>query len=210
VPIWFDSPSSSYGHVAVYVGGGRMVTTHASTNKIGEDSVATWVNDYGYRLLGWSDDINGVTIPHGDDGDDDKVSVPDVETDGVWGSGTTKQRQALLTNSGHYDGPRDGEVSHQNPAWEKKNPGLGSGWDWDSGYKAHDGSKTIRADQQRLAKKKGADGKPLYRGAIDGLAGEEYFRAIQREQGTTVDGVISRPSKVVKAMQADGNKGHLA
>jgi GH25 family lysozyme M1 (1,4-beta-N-acetylmuramidase) len=150
--------------------------------------------------------------PDPDDGDDDggHVKVPTVEVDGVWGSGTTKQRQALLTNAGWYDGPLDGVVSYQNPYWKDRNPGLGSGWDWDSGYKSKDGSKTIRGDQRRLAKIKGKDGQPLYRGAVDGLAGEDYFRAIQREQQTTVDGVVSRPSKAVKAMQTDGNKGRLS
>lgn len=209
VPIFLDKPSSQYGHVAVYVGGGRMVTTHASTNKIGEDSVSTWVHDYGYTILGWSEDLNGVLIPtddadHSGGSDDGKVKVPDVSTDGIWGSGTTKQRQALLTNAGRYDGPLDGVVSHQNPHWKSANPGLGSGWDWEDDYKGKGGSKTIKADQQRLAKA------GHYKGTVDGLAGPEYFKALQREQGTTVDGVVSRPSKVVKAMQTDGNAGRLS
>jgi lysozyme len=215
VPIFLDKSSSEYGHVAVYVGGGRMVTTHASTNKIGEDSVSTWTSDYGYHILGWSEDLNGVLIPDDDGGSSSggsggSVKVPDVTVDGVWGSGTTKQRQALLTNAGRYSGPLDGEVSHQNPYWRDRNPGLGSGWDWDEDYKGKGGSKTIKADQTRLSKIKGSDGKPLYRGAIDGLAGEDYFTAVQREQRTTVDGVVSRPSSMVKAMQTDGNAGRLS
>jgi lysozyme len=215
VPIFFDSSSSEYGHVAVYVGGGKMVTTHESTNKIGQDSVSTWVNDYGYHILGWSEDLNGVMIPddsgnHTDGSDDKPIGVPKVDADGVWGSGTTTQRQTILTNMGLYSGSIDGVVSNQNPYWKSKNPGLTSGWDWDSSYKGKGGSKTIKADQQRLAKIKGKDGKPLYGGSIDGLAGEDYFRALQKEQQTTVDGVVSHPSKMVKAMQADGNKGKIS
>lgn len=144
------------------------------------------------------------------DPDDDDKTVPKVEVDGVWGSGTTKQRQTILHNMGLYSGAIDGTLDHQNPYWRDRNPGLGSGWGWDSNYKGKGGSSTIRADQTRLAKKKGKDGKPLYSGAIDGLAGEDYFRALQKEQQTTVDGVVSRPSKMVKAMQTDGNAGKIA
>lgn len=216
VPIFLDKASSEYGHVAVYAGGGKMVTTHESTNKIGEDSVSQWVNEYGYTILGWSDDLNGVTIPDDSgnntdgDGGDTELTVPDVGVDGVWGSGTTRQRQTILTNMGLYKGTIDGVVSNQNPYWKSKNPGLTSGWDWDSSYKGKGGSKTIKADQQRLAKLKGKDGKPLYSGSIDGLAGEDYFRALQKEQQTTVDGVVSHPSKMVKAIQSDGNKGEIS
>jgi len=151
---------------------------------------------------GSGSDTSGDTSPD--------VKVPDVSVDGVWGSGTTKQRQALLTNAGWYDGPVDGVVSDQNPYWRDRNPGLGSGWDWQAGYKSTDGSKTIRADQRRLAKLKGKDGKPVYQGAVDGLAGDDYFRAVQREQQTPVDGVVSRPSSMVTAIQKDGNAGRLS
>lgn len=216
VPIFLDKSSSEYGHVAVYVGDGYMISTHASTNKIGKDAVSTWVNDYGYKVLGWTEDLNGVLIPNDDDHTDSggsggsDVKVPDVSVDGIWGSGTTKQRQALLTNSGHYGGAIDGTIDHQNPAWQEDNPGLGSGWGWDHDYKGKGGSSTVKADQTRLSKIKGSDGKPLYRGSIDGLAGPDYFSAIQREQKTTVDGEVSRPSKMVKAIQSDGNAGRLS
>lgn len=61
VPIFLDKPGSTYGHVAVYVGGGKMVTTRASTNRIHLDSVALW-KSWGWRVLGWSEDINGVRV----------------------------------------------------------------------------------------------------------------------------------------------------
>lgn len=61
VPIWLDRPGSTYGHVAVYVGGGQMVTTRSSTNRIHLDSVALW-KSWGWRVLGWSEDINGVRV----------------------------------------------------------------------------------------------------------------------------------------------------
>jgi hypothetical protein len=209
VPIFLDKSSSEYGHVAVYTGNGRMVTTHASTNKIGEDAVSTWVNDYGYHVLGWTEDLNGVLIP--DDSSSSGSSGSDsVKVDGIWGSGTTRQRQTILKNMGLYSGAVDGELDHQNPYWREENPGLTSGWNWEKSYKGKGGSSTIKADQKRLSKIKGSDGKPLYSGTIDGLAGEGYFTALQKEQHTTVDGVVSKPSQLVKAMQTDGNAGDIA
>jgi hypothetical protein len=199
VPIFLDKSTSQYGHVAVYAGGGQMVTTHESTNKIGQDDVSLWTSQYGYKILGWTEDLNGVLIP--DDTDD---GVPSTGVDGVWGTGTTRQRQSLLADKGLYSGKIDGTLDHQNPAWRDENPGLTEGWGWDSGYKGKGGSSTIRADQQRLAKA------GHYSGDVDGLAGPEYFKAIQREQQTPVDGVVDHPSTMVKAMQTDGNKGKLS
>ena len=167
---------------------------------------------YGDRAA-WAAFASGGSTPKPDPApapDPDPVKVPQVDVDGVWGSGTIKQRQVLLTNAGLYSGARDGTFDHQNPAWKDPNPGLGSGWGWDSSYKGKGGSSTIRADQARLAKLTGKDGRPLYQGAVDGLAGPEYFKALQREHQTPVDGVIGRPSKVVKAMQTAGNRGELA
>lgn len=202
VPIFLDKSSSQYGHVAVYAGGGKMVTTHESTNKIGQDAVSLWTSDYGYKVLGWTEDLNGILIP--DDSGADNSGAAGVSVDGVWGSGTTRQRQQLLADLGLYSGKIDGTLDHQNPAWADDNPGLTSGWGWDKSYKGKGGSSTIKADQGRLAKA------GLYTGEKDGLAGPEYFKAIQREQQTPVDGQVSHPSKMVKAMQSDGNKGKLS
>lgn len=184
VPIWFDSPESSHGHVAVYVGDGRMITTHASTNTIGNDAVSQWIG-WGYRLLGWSDDINGVTIPSGDD---NKPSGG-LTVDGIWGSSTTKRIQQVLGTDYH-----DGEVSRQNKKWKGDNPGLTSGWEWlSSGYS--EGSQTIEAIQERVGAK------------VDGLIGPATIKAMQEHFGTTVDGVVSHPSKMVEAMQKRLNDG---
>lgn len=62
VPIFFSKPGHPYGHVGLYLGGGKMATTHASTNKTGVDKVSTWTGSYGYHLLGWTEDLNGVTV----------------------------------------------------------------------------------------------------------------------------------------------------
>lgn len=59
-PIYFSG--SKYGHIAIYLGNGMMRTTHGSTNRIGNDRVSAWAG-YGFRLLGWTEDINGYRIP---------------------------------------------------------------------------------------------------------------------------------------------------
>ena len=61
-PIYLDRPSSKYGHIAIYVGGGRMATTNASTNRTSVTPISTWTGSYGYRMLGWSEDVNGVRV----------------------------------------------------------------------------------------------------------------------------------------------------
>lgn len=60
-PLFFAPNGSPYGHVAIYAGNGLMRTTNSSTNTIQTASVQAWVNA-GYRLLGWTEDLNGVKI----------------------------------------------------------------------------------------------------------------------------------------------------
>lgn len=61
-PIFLSHPKSRYGHVAIYLGGGNMRTTNSTTNRIHTDSVKKWIG-WGYKLDGWTEDLNGVTIP---------------------------------------------------------------------------------------------------------------------------------------------------
>ena len=51
------------GHVAIYLGGGRMRTTNSADGKIHTDPVSLWTGKYGYRLQGWTSDIEGQAIP---------------------------------------------------------------------------------------------------------------------------------------------------
>ena len=61
-PIFFSHPKSKYGHVTVYLGNGYMRTTNSATGRIHTDPVSKWLG-WGYTLLGWTEDLNGVTIP---------------------------------------------------------------------------------------------------------------------------------------------------
>lgn len=204
--------SSSYGDTGAWASPAMWQWT--STGKVNGYSGNVDKDHFYGDAKAWAAFASGSASGGGDhtdtDGGGGSLTVPTVSTDGVWGSATTTQRQTILTNMGLYSGVIDGRLDHQNPAWKDSNPGLGSGWGWETSYKGKGGSKTIKADQTRLTKTKGKDGKALYRGSVDGLAGPEYFQALQREQQTPVDGVVSRPSTMVTAMQTDGNKGRLS
>lgn len=59
----YMTDGNPYGHVALYLGGGLMRTTNSATGLIHTDPVSLWVNSYGYRLQGWTEDIEGQPIP---------------------------------------------------------------------------------------------------------------------------------------------------
>lgn len=61
-PVFFAPHGSPYGHVAIYAGDGLMRSTNSATGRIHTHRVADWVR-WGYRLLGWTEDLNGVRIP---------------------------------------------------------------------------------------------------------------------------------------------------
>lgn len=115
--------------------------------------------------------------------------------DGRWGSNTTRKAQRNLKST------VDGVVSSQERAWSAPNPGLTTGWDWVS---KPVGSRFI-GKHQDLLKRRGR-----YGGKIDGLAGPQYFRALQNDLGmAVVDGEIWNPSATVKAFQRRLNKGMI-
>lgn len=60
-PIYFAQNGNPYGHVAIYLGNGLMRTTNSADNRIHTDPVSKW-QGWGYRLLGWTEDIDGAHI----------------------------------------------------------------------------------------------------------------------------------------------------
>jgi len=128
-------------------------------------------------------------------------SSPSVPTrlavDGRWGSATTRKAQKVIGTT------VDGLVSSQSRAWNGPNPGLTTGWQWVSPGDAR-GSRFIVAHQRLLA------GRKRYTGDIDGLAGPQYFRALQRDlRMDVVDGEIWNPSDTVRALQRRLNEGRI-
>lgn len=124
-------------------------------------------------------------------------SVPSkLVVDGRWGSATTRKMQRELGTT------VDGIVSSQSRVWNAGNPGLTTGWNWvDPG--AARGSRVILAHQRVLAER------GHYGGTFDGLAGPRYFRGLQADVGTVVDGEIWDPSAAVRALQRRLNGGRI-
>ncbi|GAA2228771.1 hypothetical protein GCM10010413_26520 [Promicromonospora sukumoe] len=114
-----------------------------------------------------------------------------ITVDGFWGSSTTRRLQQELGTA------VDGVVSSQSVAWRDVNPGLTTGWRWVADAQ---GSRVIAALQRRI-------GMPS--GQRDGKIGPQTIRALQRYLGTRVDGVISRESSAVMALQRRLNQGRV-
>lgn len=113
-----------------------------------------------------------------------------IAEDGKWGRETTTRLQEIFGTT------VDGEVSNQWAKYRDSNPGLTGGWEWEEKPNGK-GSQLIRAMQ------KWAD---MPANEQDGEAGPKTFRAIQRKLGTTVDGKVSKPSQMVKALQRWANE----
>jgi hypothetical protein len=193
-PLFMDKSSSKYGHVALYIGNGRMLTTDSSKKFTQNASVQSWLN-VGYRILGWSEDLNGVrVIPRSTISGGGGGSSGTIATDGIWGPGTIRKFQAALGRN------VDGVISSQNVRYRASNPGLAGGWEWVSNPK---GSLAIAA-HQRLLNSRGRNV-----GDADGLIGPLYIKGLQADMGTTVDGVLSRPSQAITALQKRLNAGSI-
>jgi hypothetical protein len=54
-----------YGHIALAIDNdnGRSTDT-TSSGKVGTQNGNWWKNNWGYQYLGWTEDVNGVTIPY--------------------------------------------------------------------------------------------------------------------------------------------------
>lgn len=118
------------------------------------------------------------------------VGVKKLTVDGLWGKSTTKRLQEI------FGTPIDGKVSNQWLKYKAINPGLRSGWDWKSKPNGK-GSQLIKAMQKWA-------GMPVTE--QDGVFGQKTASALQKKLGTPVDGVISKPSQMVKFLQIWANE----
>lgn len=110
-----------------------------------------------------------------------------LSVDGYWGVNTTKAVQKALGTI------QDGIVSGQDASdMAKVNKGGLETSSWKIGTT---GSNMVRALQNRLGVK------------IDGFFGVNTCKALQRYLGTTPDGVVSKPSLMVKELQRRLNSG---
>lgn len=113
-----------------------------------------------------------------------------LTVDGRWGSGTTKRLQQI------FGTPADGVVSNQVKAFKDDNPGLMSGWEWEDKPNGK-GSALIKAMQKWAG---------MAAAAQDGEIGPNTIKALQRKLGTSVDGKVSNPSQMVRALQKWANE----
>jgi len=117
-----------------------------------------------------------------------------LDPDGDWGTKTTKRAQEVLGLVA------DGEVWYQYKP--NAQPAMVSGWVW-NWVKGTSGSPLIRRMMEIMA----AAGQ--YTGKIDGVAGTEFYKGLQRRYGTVVDGELWRHSPAVAAMQNALNAGRF-
>lgn len=113
-----------------------------------------------------------------------------LEESGLWDKETTKRLQEI------FGTPIDGFVSNQNIKYMEQSPGLTSGWKWYT-YPSKNGSQLIKAMQKWA-------GMPVWE--RDGKIGPKTIKAFQKKLGTFVDGVVSSPSQMVKALQRWANE----
>lgn len=104
-----------------------------------------------------------------------------LKVDGYWGKDTTKRLQQIFGTT------VDGVVSNQFSCYKSQNPGLDSGWEWESNPSGY--SPLIKAIQKKVG------------ASQDGHIGPNTVKAIQRWMGTTQDGVFSAKSPCIKKLQ---------
>ena len=111
---------------------------------------------------------------------DQKPTAKTISVDGVWGPELTKRLQEIFKTG------VDGVISNQPTANKKYCAGIAAA-EWSG--KLSGGSDLIKAMQRWAGV------------TADGYIGPQTIRALQKKLGTPVDGVISYPSAMVKALQ---------
>ena len=132
-----------------------------------------------------------VTIGNSDVNIDNSAQMIQLAIDGQWEPLVTLRLQE------YYNTTRDKVISHQYK--QKYNQNIYSA-EFDTTLI---GSDVIRAIQM------GLKARGYYSGVIDGLCGEATIKAMQKALGTTVDGIISPQSDMVKALQRALNSNKL-
>ena len=104
-----------------------------------------------------------------------------LKVDGYWGTSTTKRLQQIFKTT------VDGKVSNQFSCYKTQNPGLDSGWEWESNPSGY--SPLIKAIQKKVG------------ATQDGHIGPNTIKLIQKWMGTTQDGCFSAGSPCIKKLQ---------
>ena len=204
------SNSDGAGHVAIVekvISSTQIVTSESGYNsstpfwtKTRNKGNGNWGAGSGYTFLGFiynpavSDSGSVTTAGNTATSNTAKPSTSTstkgkLTVDGEWGSNTTKRLQQI------FGTPADGIISNQYAMYKGENPGLVSGWDWQTKPNGR-GSALIKAMQKWA-------GMPASQ--RDGEWGPATCKAVQKKLGTVQDGKVSRPSLMVKALQKWAN-----
>lgn len=68
-PIYWSQAGNPYGHIALHLDGDQMYTTDSGAGHPHTASISDWQRRYGYRPLGWTEDIENQPIPGLTEGD---------------------------------------------------------------------------------------------------------------------------------------------
>lgn len=189
--------SDGAGHVAVVEqinANGSIVTSESGWNSSAfwttkrTNSNGRWGAGNGYTFRGF---IYNPAVTEGETivPEEDEVDSTKLQEDGEWGMATTTRLQQI------FGTVVDGIVSNQHASYRVSNPGLRRGWQWHVKPNGK-GSILIKAMQKWA-------GMPA--DEQDGEIGPKTICAFQAKLGTFVDGKVSNPSQMVKALQKWAN-----
>ena len=202
--------SDGAGHVAIVeqvISNVRVVTSESGYNastpfwtKTRHKGNGHWGAGSGYTFLGFIYNPaacckdSGTTASSGSTSISGTVSIAGTSkgkltVNGLWDEATTKRLQQI------FGTPVDGKVSNQWLSYKASNPGLTSGWEWQTKPNGQ-GSMLIKAMQKWA-------GMPANQ--QDGEWGPASCKAVQKKLGTYRDGYVSKPSQMVKALQRWAN-----
>ena len=114
-PMFYDSPTSQYGHIVVNTGQNDIRSTDCQTSGDVSETDIDWpTRAWGQGYLGWTEDLNGVDLPLGEEEEmspEDweklrKIVREEVAANNVKAADVVWYRESDVTN-------RDGEKSTQ-------------------------------------------------------------------------------------------------
>ena len=180
------------GHIGVYIGNGLAVEcTPKWEDCVQITAVHNIGTKAGYNGRKWTKHgkLPYVSYEKTESSGEKEAKVK-LDVDGLWGSATTTRLQQIFGTL------VDGIVSDQWASYKATNPGLVNGWEWEKKPNGN-GSALIKAMQEWAG---------MASSEMDGRIGPATIKAFQKKLGTTVDGVVSKPSAMVKALQNWANK----
>lgn len=192
------SGSDGAGHVAIVekvLSNSTVVTSESGWNsskpfwtQTRQKGNGNWGAGSGYTFLGFIYNpavSDSTTTTTNSTSNTTSTTATKLAVTGKWDQTTTRRLQQI------FGTPVDGKVSNQWLSYKASNPGLVSGWDWKTKPNGQ-GSMLIKAMQKWA-------GMPANQ--RDGEWGPATCRAVQKKLGTYVDGKVSNPSQMVKALQ---------